>query len=311
MENKTSLVSTIKSVVQVVKNLDEARRIYENGLGLTCVGETKTTFAEIGELWGIEQGNFRVARFARKGEDFGCVDLVENTAAETSIRNSRRSFDFGIMTLNFRTNNLEKAIEKLESCGAEATSAILEYNAGKPMREVMMITNSGERLTVLEVGGKDEALPIFGEAIATVGMVIPQMKTAKAFYENGLGLQTAIAFQAAGSPFDMLLGVKQLDKLDFATLTANGNWTGKVELLELEVADETPKNTAEFAGFSRTGYTFKTFLTADIFAVAESCRKNGAEITVAPKVFNRPFHAGKLAMIAHSTGGEYLEIIEA
>ncbi len=311
MENKTSLVSTIKSVVQVVKNLDNARKIYENGLGLTCVGETKTTFAEIGELWGVEQGNFRVARFARAGENFGCVDLVENTAAETSIRNSQRSFDFGIMTLNFRTNNLEKAIEKLESCGAEATSAILEYNAGKPMREVMMITNSGERLTVLEVGGKDEALPIFGEAIAAVGMVIPQMQTAKAFYENSLGLQTAIAFQAAGSPFDMLLGVKQLDKLDFATLAADGNWTGKVELLELEVADETPKNTNEFAGFSRAGYTFNTFLTANIFAVAESCRKNGAEITVAPKVFNRPFHAGKRALIARSTGGEYLEIIEA
>ena len=63
-----SIVSTVKTVVQTVKNLDEARKIYENGLSLVCVGETRTSAHEIGELWGISEGNFRVARFAREGE---------------------------------------------------------------------------------------------------------------------------------------------------------------------------------------------------------------------------------------------------
>jgi hypothetical protein len=73
MENKNALVTTIKTVVQVVKNLTESRRIYEEGLGLKCVSESETSVAEIGELWGIEQGSFKIARFAREGEDFGCV----------------------------------------------------------------------------------------------------------------------------------------------------------------------------------------------------------------------------------------------
>ena len=97
--------------------------------------------------------------------------------------------------------------------------------------------------------------------------------------------------------------------MDFATLTADGNWTGKVELLELETG-ETAQNTNEFADLSHTGYTFITFLADNLDAVAESCKKLGAEIIVKPKEFNRPFHENKRAMIVRSLSGEYLEIIE-
>lgn len=304
-----SLISTIKTVIQVVKNLDESRRIYEEGLGLKCVGEMETSANELSELWGISEGNFRIARFAREGVGFGCVDLVENKNAVAPIRDENRAFDYGIMTFNYRTNNIEKAVPMLEKVGCKAVSEILNYNVGKPMRELMMNTPSGERLTIIEVGGVNDELPVFNEAIATVGLVVPKMSDAKSCYENGLGLQTAIAFQAAGSPFDSLLGVKRLDKLDFATLTANGNWTGKVELLELETG-ETPINTNELADFNHTGYSFITFLADDLDAVAMSCRKIGAEIIVEPKQFKRPFHEGKRAMIVRALGGEYLEIIE-
>jgi catechol 2,3-dioxygenase-like lactoylglutathione lyase family enzyme len=309
MKNKNALVSTVKTVVMCVQNLDESRRFFENGLGLKCVGEAQTSVNEIGEIWGVAEGNFRVARLAREGEDFGCLDLVESPNANQAIRDKNRAFDFGIMTLNFRTNNIEKALPKLLETDCEAVSEILEYNAGKPMRELMMNAPSGERLTILEVGGVNDDLPVFNEAIATVGLVVPKMSDTKRFYEEGLGLQTAIAFQASGAPFDKLLGVSKLDKLDFATLTADGIWTGKIELLELETG-ETPINTNEFADFSHTGYSFVTFLAEDLDAVAESCRKIGAEIIIEPKKFNRPFHEGKRAIIVRALGGEYLEIIE-
>jgi catechol 2,3-dioxygenase-like lactoylglutathione lyase family enzyme len=307
---KKSLVSTVKTVVLCVKNLDESRRVFENGLGLKCVQTVETTSEKVGEIWGVPGKNFRVARFARDGEDFGCLDLVENQDANQTIRNKTRAFDFGIMTLNFRTNNIEKALPKLLETGCEAVSEVLEYNVGKPMRELMLNTPSGERLTIIEAGGVNDDLPVFNEAIATVGLVVPKMSDAKRFYEDCLGLQTAIAFQASGSPFDTLLGVKKLDKLDFATLTADGNWTGKIELLELETG-EIPQNTNKFADFSHTGYCFATFLAEDLDAVAESCRKIGSEIFVPPEKFNRPFHENKKVMIIRSFGSEYLEIIES
>ncbi len=305
-----ALVSTIKTVVQVVNSLDFSRKIYEKGFGLICIDEAKTSAAEIGEIWGVSSGNFRIARLARAGEEFGCVDLVENTKANLPMRDVNRAFDFGIMTFNYRTHNIEKAVPILQNLGCQAVSEILAYNVGKPMRELMLNTPSGERLTILEVGGVNQELPVFNEAIATVGLVVPHMTQAKHFYEEGLGLKTVIAFQAAGSPFDSLLGVKQLDKLDFATLTADGNWTGKVELLELGVGGETPLNTNELADLSHTGYTFVTFLTENLDLVTESCKKIGADIIVEPNTFERPFHAGQRAMIVRSPGGEYLEIIE-
>ena len=270
MENKTALVSTIKTVVMVVKNLHESRRIFEDGLGSKCIGETKISNAQIGELWGISSGEFRVARFAREGEDFGCVDLIENKHAEKTMRDSLRPFDYGIFTLNYRTNNIEKAVAKLESLGATSVSEILQYNVGKPMSEKMMILPTGERLTIIQIGDATDDEPFFNEAIATAGMVVPSMADAKRFYENALGLTLSISFQASGAPFDALLGVSALEKLDFATLTADGNWTGKVELLELEVPDETTINTNELADFSHTGYTFLTFL-ANFIGKNHSC----------------------------------------
>lgn len=302
-------VSTVKTVVQTVENLDEARKIYELGLGLICVGEAKISAAETVEARGGEGGDFRVARFARRGEDFGCVDLVENPNAVQKIRDQNRVFDYGVMTLNFRTNDIEKAVPELQKCGCETVSEILEYDAGKPMREVMLNTPAGERLTILEVGGANYDLPIFNEAVATVGLIVPSMTEAKQFYEEGLGLKTAIAFQASGAPFDSLLGVKKLDRLDFATLTSNGNWTGKIELLELETG-ESPVFTGDRADLSHTGYTFVTFLTENLNAAAESCRRFNAEIIVEPKLCDRPFHKGKRAMIVRAPGGERLEFIE-
>ena len=304
-----SLVSTIKTVVLCVKNLDESRRIFEDGLGLKCLGETEFSHEQIGEIWGVLDGNFRIARFAREGEDFGCVDLIENKDANQTMRDSRKPFDYGILTLNYRTNNIEKAVAKLENLGATSVSEILQYNVGKPMSEKMMILPTGERLTIIQIGDATDDEPFFNEAIATAGMVVPSMANAKRFYEDALGLTVSISFQASGSPFDALLGVKSLDKLDFATLTADGNWTGKVELLELETG-ETPTNTNELADLSHAGYTFITFLADNLDAIAESCKKIGAEIIVEPKEFNRPFHEGKRAIIVRSFGGEYLEIIE-
>ncbi len=305
-----SLVSPIKTVVQVVTDLDASRKIYEQAIGLTCVGEKKVSLSDVVEIWGVRHGEFRIARFARDGEDFGCIDFVENREACESIRETHRSFDYGPMTLNFRTNDLESAIEKLRAAGAEPTTEILEYNVGKPIREIMAVTKTGERLTIIEVGGKDESQPVFNEAIATVGFVTPQMSESKHFYEQAFGMTLSIAFQAAGSPFDRLLGVDVLEKLDFATFTSDGIWTGKVELLELAVGGEPARNTNEFADLFHTGYTFTTFLTEDIHEVAASCRSVGAEIIVEPKKSERPFHEGKRAMIVRSLGGEYLEIIE-
>ena len=309
METK-ALVSPIKTVVQVVNDLNTVRSFYENALDLTCIAESNASTDDVGVIWGVENADLRVARMARDGEKFGCIDLVENRAAIKQMRDPRRPFDYGVMTLNFRTNDIEKAVERLTKCGAKPVSGILDYNVGKPMRELMMTTPSGERLTIIEVGGQNSELPVFNEAIATAGMVVPAMSEAKSFYENAFCLTTSIAFQAAGSPFDDLLGVNALDKLDFATLTSDGIWTGKVELLELDVPDSKPINASELADLDHTGYTFVTFLAADLDAVAANCEKAGAAIIVPPTKVNRPFHQGMRGMIVRSPGSEYIEIIE-
>lgn len=309
MNSETALVSTVKSVVQVVKKLDESRLLYEKGLGLKCVAEEIFSANELTAAFGVTDGFFRFARFAREGEDFGCVDLIENIKASAPLRDQNRPFDYGIMTLNFRTNNIEKAVSILDKVGCEPVSQILQYNVGKPMREVMMITPTGERLTILEVGGTNYDLPVFNEAIATVGLVVPKMSQAKRFYEHVLGLKTAIAFQAAGTPFDSLLGVQVLNKLDFATLTAGSNWTGKIELLELETG-EMPAGKFYNDRLLYTGYSHIRFLTDDIEKVAEKFRQYGIQFSLFSIGSDSFFYGCKKMILVCSPSGEFIEILE-
>jgi catechol 2,3-dioxygenase-like lactoylglutathione lyase family enzyme len=291
-------VSTIKSIVQVVKDLNAARRVYETGLGLECAGEETAA-----DFCGLK--NARMSRFVRAGEKYGCVDLVENPAADRAIRDKARAWDYGILTLNYRTNNAREAVKLMESAGCEPVSEILSYNVGKPMEELMMNTPSGERLTIIQIGDATDEKPFFKEALATVGMVVPAMQAAKDFYTNVLGLEMAITFQAAGSPFDKLLGAPAGMSLDFATLTSDGNWTGKVELLELNVPNEAARLTT--ADGSDTGYWMFSMLCEDIDGLYESAREY---VTVEPKTVERPFHGKVRQMILRAPGGELIEIIK-
>lgn len=293
---KKALVSTIKTVVQVVQNLDESRKLFEDGLKLKCVDEVETD-----SFWSLSDGNYRMARFAREGEDFGGIDLIENKDANETIRDDKRPFDYGIMTLNYRTNDIEKAIPHLEKFGAKPVSEILNYDVGKPMQECMMTTSTGERLTILQIGDANKYAPIFEEAIATIGMSVPSMKDAQEFYKGVLGLDLAITFQASGSPFDTLLGVSALDKLDFATLTSDGNWTGKVELLELEIPNETAVE--PIADGTKTGYWMNTFLTEHLDILADKFDEKIIEI-------ERPFHGKCRAFLVKASSGELTEFIE-
>ena len=292
-----SLVSTIRSVVQVVDDFETAAQFYEDGLDLENAEQEG-----LDDFYGAElQGN-RIARFERPGEPFGCIELVENPNANEPIRNDSRPFDFGILTLNFRTSDIDRAVRQLEDHGAEPISEILSYNVGKPMRELMMTAPTGDRLTILEVGGKVADQPLFSEAIATVGMVVPSMAESRRFYEELMELETAVAFEAKGSPFDTLLGVTQLNRLDFATLTADGNWTGKVELLELDIGGESGEQ--RVANGSSTGYWMFSMLTEDLTEVAE---RTGAQI----QEINRPFFGRCRVVLLKASGGEIIEVIES
>lgn len=300
MEQK-ALVSTIKTVVQIVKNLDESRRVYEQGFGLKCVAEIANA-----DFYALK--NIRAARFGREGEEFGMIDLIENPNATQSQRDVKRAFDFGLFTLNFRTGNIAEAIKILREYGAETVSEIQSYNVGKPMQEVMLNMPTGEKLTILQIGDTEPDAPVFREAIATVGFVVPSMQKALEFYRDCLGLNVAIAFQAKGSPFDTLLGVPALDNLDFATLTSDGNWTGKLELLELAVPNETPQHAK--LDSTESGYLLASFETADFDKLLAEIEKSGAKImaTASPNV--RVFAEDRRVILIRTEGGELLEFAE-
>ncbi len=306
MTQRTS-VYPVTSALIAVGNLESSVRFFVEGFGLERTGSTVATEAAIGGFWGVK-GDFEVVRLARSGSELGFVDLVGIPAASPPIR--RRPTDLGIFTLNFRTNDLDAAIAKLESAGGRAVSEPMAYDVGKPMREVMIDAPGGFRLTLIQIGETVPDAAVFAEPVATYGIVVPSMERALGFYKDALGLEPALRFAHSGPPFDRLLGVDGDLSMDFATLTARGEWMAKIELLELEVTGVVAENKSEYCDLAHSGYTFLAFETDDLAATRGACANAGAEIIVEPDIFDRPFHEGSAAMIVQAPSGEYLEIIE-
>lgn len=308
---KNSIIRPIRSVVTVVRDLESATQLLTEGIGFEVVSEAVTSTASVGEIWGVADGDFRVRRLERAGSGLGAIDLVESKAATRPIRDRGRAFDLGIFSLNFRTADLDAAVELLTALGAAKVSEPVAYDVGKPMREVLMETAEGTRITLIQIGDADPSRPLFEEPVATYGVIVPSMDQSQVFYRDALGLEVAIAFSHSGPPFDEALGIDGDLSMSFATLTARGEWMAKLELLQLDVTGETAENRSELGDFAHAGYTFLTLVCEDIEAARAACVGAGGAVIVEPKAFDRPFHEGARTMIVRAPGGEYLEIIEA
>src|SRR5260221_4068337 len=128
MDNPQPLVSAASAVLICVRDLDAARSFYETGLGLTCTGVTEKIDPDTRSLWGIGDGAIRVARLTRPGDAFGMVELVawEGNTGEP-IRDQSRPSDCGLLTLNFTTLDIERALPHLSSLGASFRSTPRAY----------------------------------------------------------------------------------------------------------------------------------------------------------------------------------------
>jgi catechol 2,3-dioxygenase-like lactoylglutathione lyase family enzyme len=300
-------ISPVNSIVIRVPELAAARSFYETTLGLTCVGEANDVAAETRALWGMNAGAIRAVRLAKPGEPFGMIDLVEWSAgANDSAR--QQTFASGIFTLNFRVGDFDRAVAQLRPAGAEPISEPLEYEAGNRIREAMVTTPVGERATILQVGDAITMPHPLGEAVATVGSIVPDIQRTIEFYRDALGLKLALTIDQQGEPFSSLLGAPPETRLQFALLTSGAGWVGKFEFMQLtlpQAYDTTARNDGP-----HTGYWMMSVLTDEIHELRQVAEQAGAQVVAAPMNVERPFVGQAQAMILRAPGGERLECLQ-
>lgn len=110
--------------------------------------------------------------------------------------------------MNFKTSDIGSALSRLESKGCRRVSDILAYDAipGRPLQELMMIGPDQERFTVLQIGDTGTVPPYFTTSVASIGIVVPDLNGARAFFETVVGMNFAFEMCGQGDPFDRLLG---------------------------------------------------------------------------------------------------------
>jgi catechol 2,3-dioxygenase-like lactoylglutathione lyase family enzyme len=310
----TALISAIRSIVIRVKSAAESRAFYEQGLRLACVGVEECKTAQVGDLWGLTGGAVRVAQFAQAGQPYGLVELVEwSEGAGEHIRDSAGPRDYGWLSNNVMTADMEKGRAHLARFGVNFVSEPQEYTATRRITESMVDTATGERLTLIQVGDATDAPP-FGQAVATFGVSVPDYDAAMRFYCDALGLTAAFTMNHTGAPFDALLGAPAGTRLRMALLTSEGNWTGKYELLEMTVPDgfAAPNDANARADGKRNGYWMASARAlAELDLIAEKVEAGGGAVWRGPVEAERPGAGRVKAMIVRAPGGELLEIIGA
>jgi catechol 2,3-dioxygenase-like lactoylglutathione lyase family enzyme len=311
MNSQKPLISALKSAVIRVSNVAQARHFYEGVLGFQLLSETTLLADKARRLWGLNAREVRCARLAFPGENFGMIDLVEATdQTARPMRERGQSLDHGWFTLNFRTNDIEQAVLACERIGARALKAPQQYEAGgQSIREVMIELLSGERVTLLEVGGTKTNAPLFAEPIATTGALVPSLNKALSFYRDALGLNVAVTLDHQGEPFAGIIGAPRDTRMSMALLTAE-SWTGKFEFIQLDVpagfdrGDATPK-----ADGQHLGYWMMSVMTPDMDVLQAACRRSGIVIVRGPATIDRPCYGRVNALILRGPNGELLECL--
>jgi catechol 2,3-dioxygenase-like lactoylglutathione lyase family enzyme len=313
MGNPQPLVSAARAVLICVRDLDTSRSFYENGLGLSCTGITDKLDPGARSLWGIGDGAVRVARLIRPGDAFGMVELVawEGNTGEP-IRDPSRSWDRGLLTLNFTTLDIERALPQLTSLGARFPSAPRAYEAGgRSIRETAGYAPGGELLTLLQVGEtKTESPHPFAGAVATVGIVVPSFEAARAFWCDTLGLTLVLSDDKIGGGFTASMGVPDETRMRMAIMTSGNNWTGKMMVYELTQPGGSAevRNASERADGRYTGHWMVSFIADDFDDLAEALHRARVPVLRGPVEIDRPFVGPTRAMTIVAPGGTPLEV---
>jgi catechol 2,3-dioxygenase-like lactoylglutathione lyase family enzyme len=307
MSETKALISAVRSVVVRVRSVAESRPFYEQGLGLTCTGVEECAAAAVG----LSGGTARVAQFAQAGEPYGMIELVEWSAGTGEpIRDPHRPLDFGWFTNNLLTHDMQRALPQITQFGARAVSEPKSYLATRRITETMIDTPTGERCTLIQAGDATDAPHPFGQALATMGVIVPDYDAALAFYRDALGLAVAFAMEHTGAPFDALVGAPAGTRLRMALLTSDGNWTGKYEILEMTPpAGHAPaRDASPRADGARNGYWLVSAYATDLDAVRANV--GSAALARGPVDIERPGTGRVRLMVVRAPGGELLELIE-
>lgn len=313
MTAATRSVSPVRAVLLNVASLETARRFYEDALGMECFGGVDEVEAPVRALWGLGSGRVRMASMGLPDEPYGRVELVAwEGCTGQPLRDQHRVFDYGILTINLRTPDIEKALDHLACHGAQIISKPVKYRYQPDifLYEAMAIGPNQERYTLLQIG---EARPpeghVIGDIAATVGAVVPDSAIARAFYSDVLGLDKAFEIDEPGQLFGALLGVEKDFRMHMTLFTSGNCWTGKIEAIEFSSPSIDLQPAPIQLNWHRTGYCMLSVMSDDPEQLAAVLDKNNYRGEIVAAGVNRPFVGPARALMTIAPGGVAMEVL--
>ncbi len=309
-----ALTSPLKAVSMVTNSLQETRRFYEDGMGLTCSkGELSD---DIKRIWRLaNDGNWQLHSCTRPQTSDGIeVRLLSSDLPGKEVRSDFDVKRNGIMSLGFAISGIEAHEEKMVDLG---------YPTNDGITTITLPTTSGGTYVVKEshykgphnsynlgierpegfdsVAAVDANSGLGGPAYSA--MMVPDADVFKAFMEDVLGYEARrdIEFESSG-PGGGLIGIEKGTKLRFIQMYSPGSTSNY--MIVMSVGDLSLPASAEILP-PNLGLMMMTYETSNFDKVAS--RMEGAEVTATSTLVTAK---GDRRVTFRAPNGTLIEIIE-
>lgn len=312
-----------------VRDLDASLGFYAEQMGLDVLGRRALSGAAFEAHWRLPVGaTAEIAVLGHAAIPAGRVALIEFRANRRElVRNIAGQRFFGLVNLNFYSDDIERHLAALERAGCRGWSRPVIHDmgeVGEPI-EVMVDGPDGVILNLIQLratrpearirrtirwiaehGGYNRAGTT---PVATSAHCVPDYERTIAFHTDVLGMcvrnDVVLQGEAMESFMDYPRGAQSRD-----TYLQGAHVFGKIAVnhpLNFECVDLVPRAVAP-----NVGYLVQSFVVADLDAALASSTRIGAELYSEPVELDVPaVGVTRTAIVRNPGSGALMELIEA
>ena len=234
---RKNLPSNIAWVSVGVADMDAARALWVDQLGLDVIGRRLGPDDALGRMWDMPADRFEEQLLlTTPGAETGLLHFVQFVTPAEAVRKDAAPTDLGAKNLDVNCTDMPALVERLRGAGYSFRSAIGQYEIdGIQAREVQMPAHDDINVVLIEVltEGFEVGYTARGYAALTSFVVIvPDAGREARFYKNLFGMQEILCHRFSGAAIEMAAGLPPGTVLDLHLLGEQDNLFGRMELIE-------------------------------------------------------------------------------
>ena len=305
------MVDAIAHLTVGVADLAPVRELWIDRFGLEVAATRGGADEGLAKLWGVSPDRIADQLLLRTpGAETGWLHFVQFSQPDAPVRAGAEPTDLCPKSIDVNCKDMPAVYAELIAAGCKFRSAVSEYEVGGiRAREVQMPAHDETNIVLIEIlsgGFEMKYSPAGYAALTSFVVIVPSTKIEASFYADLFDLDELMHHRITGPGIEEAVGLPSGTALDMRLMGREGNFFGRVELIEYEGLEG--KNRFPMAKPPALGTLHCTFAVNSLDRFVERAAKMGVEV-VAHENIETIFCAGTVYSV-YSPAGLRIEIFQ-